>query len=65
MKTAKGSLPRLLSIPHIAEHLGVCTKTVRRLIQSGELISLRVGSAIRVTETDLVAYLSRARSRVH
>ena len=46
-------LPRLLSIPHVAEHLGVCTKTVRRLIQSGELLATRVGRAIRITETDL------------
>ncbi len=58
-------LPRLLSIPHVAEHLGVCTKTVRRLIQSGELLATRVGRAIRVTETDLGAYLARGRSHVH
>ena len=57
-------LPRLLSIPHIAKHLGVCTKTVRRLIQSGELLATRVGRAIRVTETDLDAYLARGRSHV-
>ena len=57
-------LPRLLSIPHVAEHLGVCTKTVRRLIQSGELLATRVGRAIRVTEADLDAYLARGRSHV-
>ena len=64
MTRAPSRLPRLLSIPHVAEHLGVCTKTVRRLIQSGDLLATRVGRAIRVTETDLDAYLARGRSHV-
>ena len=58
-------LPRPLSIPHVAEHLGVCTKTVRRLIGSGELLAIRVRRAIRVTETDLGAYLAMGRSHGH
>ena len=64
MTRVPSRLPRLLSIPHVAEHLGVCTKTVRRLIQSGELLATRVGRAIRVTEADLGAYLARGRSHV-
>ena len=52
MTTAPSRLPRLLSIPHVAEHLGVCTKTVRRLIDAGELIATRIGHRIRITTPD-------------
>lgn len=64
MKTPKAQpsrLPRLLSIPHVAEHLGVCTKTVRRLIDAGGLPTTRVGRTIRIAEPDLAAYLARGK----
>jgi excisionase family DNA binding protein len=40
---------RLASLATAAEHLGVCTRTVRRLISNGELTGYRIGPrAIRV-----------------
>ncbi len=53
-------LPRLLTIPEIAEHLRLSTKTVRRLIASHALSARRVGHGWRVSENDLRTYLDRA-----
>lgn len=40
-------MPRLLKIPEAADHLGVSTKTVRRLIDSGALGVVRMGKTAR------------------
>ena len=61
MTTVTSRLPRLLSIPAVAEHLDVCTKTVRRLIAAGELTATWIGTRIRIAEPDLGAYLARRR----
>lgn len=53
--------PRLLRVAEVAELLGVCERTVRRLIAGGELRHHRIGHAVRVSEADLRAYLERAR----
>jgi excisionase family DNA binding protein len=52
-------LPVLLSIKAAAENLGVCTKTVRRVISAGELPHTRIGNQIRIAVPDLCAYLAR------
>jgi excisionase family DNA binding protein len=57
-KAALSRLPRLLSVAEVAAHLGVCTKTVRRLIQSGALPTTRAGQQFRVTEQDLATYMA-------
>jgi excisionase family DNA binding protein len=46
----------------VAEQLGVCRETVYRLIASGEVSAVRVGSALRVLASDLAAYLARCRT---
>jgi excisionase family DNA binding protein len=56
------SIPRLLSIAAVALHLGLSEKTVRRLIQDGQLPSHRVGRQIRISEMDLAAFLLRSRT---
>ena len=53
-------IPRLLSIAEVARHLSVSTKTIRRLIQGGQLLSHRVGCQHRISEADLAAYLARS-----
>jgi excisionase family DNA binding protein len=55
------AIPRLLSVATVANHLGVSTKTVRRLIKDGQLPSLRVGRQIRMSERDLADFLARSR----
>lgn len=51
------TVPRLMSIPEVADVLNVCTMTVRRAIWAGRLRSVRLGSAIRVRVDVLRAYV--------
>jgi excisionase family DNA binding protein len=53
------ALPRLLTIKEAAEHLRVCTKTVYRMIKSGQLPAVIAGRQKRIRERDLRAYLDR------
>jgi excisionase family DNA binding protein len=40
--------PQFLSVDEAAARLGMSPKTIRRLIDSGELPAVRVGSSIRI-----------------
>jgi excisionase family DNA binding protein len=60
MSNSHTRLPRLLTIPEVAEHLRLSTKTVRRLIASRALSARRVGHAWRISENDLRTYLEFA-----
>jgi excisionase family DNA binding protein len=56
------AIPRFLSVTIVATHLGVSTKTVRRLVKDGQLPSHRVGRQIRISEPDLALFITRSRS---
>lgn len=45
-----------LKIPEVARRLDVSEKTARRYIRSGELPSVFIGGAYRVSEEDLIGY---------
>ncbi len=45
------------TIPQIAAHCQVSTKTVRRWIVSGELVAHRLGRQWRISEKDLDTFL--------
>jgi excisionase family DNA binding protein len=49
----------MLTIKEVANRLKVSIKTVRRLIDAGELVAHRVGRGIRVSETDLENYINK------
>ena len=49
----------LLTIPDIAVLLQVSTKTVRRLIDRGELDAIRIGRSIRIQPEALALLISR------
>ena len=51
----------LLDIPAVATWLGVSSKTVRRMIDRGELAVHRIGRLLRVSEADLHSYIARQR----
>jgi excisionase family DNA binding protein len=57
----RAGLPRLLSIAKVALQLDISCKTVRRLIEGGELPVHEVGRQLRISETDLAVYLARSR----
>lgn len=50
------------TIYETAELLGVSSRTVTRLIQSGDLRAHRVGRAVRISDADLDAFLALNRS---
>jgi excisionase family DNA binding protein len=52
-----GETEKLLSVRDVAERLGVCTATVYKLCERGELAHVRVLNAIRVRATDLSAFV--------
>ena len=56
MSSAVADRP-LLTVREVAERLAVSEKTVRRLIERGELPVLRVGVQIRVDAAQLEAWL--------
>jgi excisionase family DNA binding protein len=51
----------LLDVDAVATRLGVSSKTVRRLIDRGELAVHRIGRLLRVSEPDLHNYVARRR----
>ena len=57
MAPAKFEDNRLLTIREVAEYLRVDPKTVRRLIEDGELAAHKIGRQWRISESDLKKYL--------
>ena len=53
--------PCLLTVRATADRLQVAEKTVRRLIAAGALPTHRIGGCVRVSEDDLLVFLSTAR----
>ena len=58
-KKPPAEIERLLTIREVAELENVCTKTIRRRVDSGELPALRDGRVIRIRPRDLLAYRLR------
>jgi excisionase family DNA binding protein len=54
---------RFLTIRDIAGRLNVSTRTVRRWIKSGALVSHHFGGVVRVSEADFMAFLAVKRDR--
>ena len=59
--TATDSLPHLLTIEELADHLGVSVRHVRRLIAERRVPHLRVGRFIRFDPADVTAWLNDTR----
>jgi excisionase family DNA binding protein len=50
-------LPQLLNLDEVASRLGVCRRTVVRLIAAGSLCAVKIGSATRIPVSELVRYV--------
>ena len=60
----KSVLDRVMRLPEIAAALGVCVRSVRRMIDRRELPPLvRVGRAVGLMESDVQACLGRLRAK--
>ncbi len=53
---------RLFSSDDLAERWQVSTRTVKRLVDKGEIHCIRVGSQIRFRLADILAYEKKRRS---
>ena len=53
---------RLLDLTRTAEILGISVRTLRRVIDRGELPVYRIGRAVRIHPDDLVRFIEKARS---
>ena len=51
------SYPDVLNVEQVSEILGICTKTVYKLLGQGQITSIRVGRTYRVPKAHLLTYL--------
>jgi excisionase family DNA binding protein len=51
----------LLTVREVARRLSVCTATIYRLCERGELAHTRVGAALRIAASDVDRYLASRR----
>jgi len=56
------NLPEILTVPDIARRLKISRQMVYKLITEGRLQCYRIGTAIRVSRDQFLAYLSRVAS---
>jgi len=54
--------PALHDVAGVASRLAVSTKTVRRMIDRGELSAHRIGRLLRISDEDLASFLSGRRT---
>ena len=55
-------MDRVMRLPEIATVLGICVRSVRRMIDRGELPPcVRVGRAVGLMQSEVEAYLNRMR----
>ena len=52
---------QLLSKREVAGLVGLCPKTIERMIQRGELSAHKLGSRIRIRRSDVEAWIERSR----
>jgi excisionase family DNA binding protein len=63
LEALHGGRMSLLSVGAVAERLGVCSATVYRLCERGELPHVRIVNSIRIRPEDLRAFLEQRRGR--
>jgi excisionase family DNA binding protein len=61
MSAPAASKTILYDVEQLAERLSASTKTVRRLIASGALPTVRIGRLVRIAEADLAIFVERHR----
>ena len=56
--------PDILTVPQVAQALGVCRKTVYALVNDNKLGAIRVGRTIKVPKFSLEEFIRTARNNV-
>ena len=63
MTVSKPVLPVLYTVAEVADLLKVSIKTLRRWIDADELVAHRFGRQLRITESDLAAFIRQRREQ--
>ena len=58
-----GEVPRLLSREDLAQAWGTSTRTIDRLVASGELSAVRIGRSVRFRPADIEPWLEQQAKR--
>ena len=58
MTTPQTELPQLLTLAQFAGRLGVCKRSVERLIAAGQIRALKVGRSTRLSASELVRFVA-------
>ena len=53
---------RLLNAQEVAQNLGISKSSVQRLIKTGQITSIKIGSSRRVSEQSLINYVTKLES---
>ena len=61
----EGTTPAFLTMDEVLGYLRVTSRTIYRLIKTGDLPAVRIGRQWRFRQTDLDAWLSRQQTNVH
>lgn len=56
--------PDILTIPQVAQALGICTKAAYALVKKQKLGAIRIGRTIKVPKEQLVEFVKSARNNV-
>ena len=61
----EATAPAFLTMDEVLGYLRVTSRTIYRLIRTGDLPAVRIGRQWRFRQSDLDAWLNRQRSNVH
>lgn len=62
---ADADVDQCVSLSRAAKILGVCVRTVRREIERGKLLAIRVGRSLRIRMSELRRYVEQQTIGVH
>lgn len=62
-KSMKPQGTKYRSVSFVAEKLDLSNRSVRRLIETGELPAFKIGGSVRVSDDDLAQLIARSRVR--
>lgn len=52
------TLPTLLKLPEVMERTGLSKASVYRVINSGQLKTVKIGRSVRISETELSRFIN-------
>lgn len=56
--------PDIMTVPQVAQALGICTKAAYALVNEKRLGAIRIGRTIKVPKEQLVEFVKTARNNV-